>query len=156
MINLAKLSFFVFETWAWPYRDRFRLFVPKRYCVPTRSFLGVPDRSPFLTVHRSWQFTVPDRSPSLTVLRSLPFTVPGRSTFLTVHRPWPFTVPDRSPFLTVHRSWPFTVPHRSSFLTVHRSDHSWAFISVRDRSWAFLTVSRSFLTVPDRFMSLLF
>ena len=27
----------------WPYRDRFRLFVPKRNCVPTRTFLGVPN-----------------------------------------------------------------------------------------------------------------
>jgi hypothetical protein len=31
-------------------RDRFRQFVPKSYCVPTRTFLGVPDRSSFLTV----------------------------------------------------------------------------------------------------------
>ena len=86
---------FVFDAWAWPYRDRtvnvpwpyrdrFRLFVPMRYCVPTRSFLGVPDRSPSLTVHRSWPFTVSDRSP-----------------FLSVHdRFWAFmTVPDRF--------WPF-------------------------------------------------
>jgi hypothetical protein len=25
-------------------RNRFRLFVPKRYCIPTRTFLGVSDR----------------------------------------------------------------------------------------------------------------
>jgi hypothetical protein len=73
--------FFVFGTWTWPNRDRFRLFVPKSYCVPIRSFLGVPDRSPFMTVpDRSWPFTVPDSSP-----------------FMTVHRSWSFlTVPERS------------------------------------------------------------
>ncbi len=38
-------------------RERFPLFVPKRYCVTTRKFLGVLDRSTYLTVHRSW--TVP-------------------------------------------------------------------------------------------------
>jgi hypothetical protein len=31
-------------------RERFPLFVPKRYCVPTRKFLGVSVRSTFLTV----------------------------------------------------------------------------------------------------------
>jgi hypothetical protein len=35
----------------------------------------LPDRSPFLAVHRSWPFTVPDRSPFLTVT----MTVPDRS-----------------------------------------------------------------------------
>ena len=77
----------------WTYRERFPLFVPKRYCVTTRTFLDVLDRSTSLTVHRSWPL------------------------------PWPFlTVPDRSwPFLTVpDRSWPFlTVLDRSwAFLTV--------------------------------------
>jgi hypothetical protein len=67
-LNTVFLLFLMRErdhtvTVPWTYRDRFRLFVSKRYCVPTRSFLGVPDRSPFLTVHRSWPFlTVPDRS----------------------------------------------------------------------------------------------
>jgi len=67
-------------------RERFPLFVPKRYCVTTRTFLDVLDRSTSLTVHRSWPL------------------------------PWPFlTVPDRSwPFLTVlDRSWAFlTVSER--------------------------------------------
>ena len=44
---------FVFETWT--YRERFPLFVIKRYCVPTRTFLGVSYRS--WTFHdRSWTF----------------------------------------------------------------------------------------------------
>jgi hypothetical protein len=117
---------FVFETWTWTYRERFRLFVQKRYSVTTRKFLGVPDRSPFMTVHRSWPFTVHDRSPFMTVHRSWPFTVHDRSPFMTVHRSWPFTVHDRSPFMTVHRSWPFTVPDR-----------------YHDRSWPFLKRSET-------------
>jgi hypothetical protein len=57
-----KIIFFlntVFLLFLMRERDRFRLFVSKRYCVPTRSFLGVPDRSPFLTVsERSWSSIV--------------------------------------------------------------------------------------------------
>ena len=56
-------NFTVFRSFLERGRDRFRLFVPKRYCVPTRSFLTVPDRSSFLTVpDRSSFLTVPDRS----------------------------------------------------------------------------------------------
>ena len=33
-------------------RERFPLFVPKRYCVTTRTFLDVLDRSTSLTVQR--------------------------------------------------------------------------------------------------------
>ena len=40
----------------WRHRERFRLFVPKRYSVTTRKFQGVPDSSPSLTVHRPWPF----------------------------------------------------------------------------------------------------
>ena len=61
---------FVFGTWAWPYHYRFRLLVPKRYCIPDRSsILTVHARSwPLLSVHeRSYPFlTVPDRSPFMT------------------------------------------------------------------------------------------
>jgi hypothetical protein len=45
-LNTVILSFLKRE------RERFRLFVPKRYYVPARTFLGVPDRS---------AFTIPDR-----------------------------------------------------------------------------------------------
>jgi hypothetical protein len=42
---LAKQPFFtVFLYFLERERDRLRLFVPKRYCVPTRSFLGDSDR----------------------------------------------------------------------------------------------------------------
>ena len=34
--------------------ERFPLFVPRHYCVPTRTFLGVPDRS---ALQRSWAFS---------------------------------------------------------------------------------------------------
>jgi hypothetical protein len=51
IFNTVILSFLKRE------RERFRLFVPKRYSVTTRKFLSVPDRSPFLTV----TMTVPDR-----------------------------------------------------------------------------------------------
>ncbi len=42
-------------------RECFLLFVPRRYCVPTRTFLGVPNRSPFLIVC----MTVSERSMSV-------------------------------------------------------------------------------------------
>ena len=72
----------------WTYRERFPLFVPKRYCVTTRTFLDVLDRSTSLTVQRPWPFTVPDRSwPFLSVCdRFRPFYERFRSfvTFKTV------------------------------------------------------------------------
>ncbi len=48
-------------------RERFPLFVPKSYCVTTRTFLSVHGRSTSLTVHRSWSLpwpflSVPERS----------------------------------------------------------------------------------------------
>ena len=75
-------------------RERFRLFASKRYSVTTWKFLVVPDRSPSLTVHRSWPFlTVPDRSwPFLTVSER----------FWTFHDRF-MTFPER--FVTV--LWPF-------------------------------------------------
>ena len=49
-------------------RERFPLFVPKRCCVPTRTFLGVPDRSASTVLDRLHErlhdrsMTVPERS----------------------------------------------------------------------------------------------
>ena len=39
-------------------RERFPLFVPVRYCVPARTFISVPDRSPFMIVFINvpWSF----------------------------------------------------------------------------------------------------
>ncbi len=39
---------FVFETWT--------LFVPRRYCVPARMFLGLPERSHDLSSTFAWAF----------------------------------------------------------------------------------------------------
>ena len=36
------------------HRERFPLFVPRRYCVSTRTFLDVLDRSAFTVLDRSW------------------------------------------------------------------------------------------------------
>ncbi len=62
--------FTVFLSYLKRERERFPLFVPKSYCVTTRKFLGILDRSTFLNV----TMTVPDRS--------RPFQ--ERSGFLTV------------------------------------------------------------------------
>ena len=85
MVGIYSVSF-VFDAWAWPYRDR-TMTVPWPYrdhtvTVPwpyrDRDFLNVLDRD-LVQYDRFRPFTVPDRSP-----------------FLTVHRSWPFMiVPDR-------------------------------------------------------------